>query len=109
LARALSTDDLDLLFHGKVHSITAVASGGSIWRARQCVPAALIAEFALRFARFRLEIEQCGYRAEIYFHARLLWLEKRGAIFYSWHMSEKVRQMMDPHADLLRRLVDADP
>lgn len=108
----LSVDDLSTLFRHAGHSITAITPGGSIWRAAR-VPQAevrpLIAEFATLIPEFAEELRRIDRAAEVFAHARMLWLERKGAVTYSYRMSARVRQMMDANADLLRRLIDARP
>lgn len=108
----ISDGDLEFLAAARGASMTRVTSGGTIWRAivrRGEQLSRLLMQFEARRQRFSAELDQSGHGAEIYAHARLLWLEKLGAISYSWRMSGNVRQIMDAHADLVRRLVDADP
>lgn len=109
----LSSSDLVTLARNAGHSISAISPGGSMWRAVR-VPDVdlrpLIGDFSDVLGEFRADLEPLGPRgAEIYFHALSLWLEKKGAITYSWHMSERSRQFIDGHADLLQRLLDARP
>lgn len=108
---SLSAEDLAVLFQSGGHAITAISSGGSIWRATR-IPGGLLrpALIAMR-SRLALVGDELGrneHGAEVFMHARLLYLEKQGIITYSWHMSERVRQIMDANADLIRRLSDDD-
>lgn len=107
---SLSPLDLATLFREAGHAITAVSPGGSLWRAvrvpgQDIRPA--LATFASRIGPFRDELGQIDHGAEVFSHARLLWLEKLGIISYSWRMSSRVRQIMGRHADLVQRLIDA--
>ncbi len=108
---SLSRDDLSTLFQTGGHAITAISPGGSIWRAIRR-PDGLLRP-ALEVMRERLasvgdELSRNEHGAEVFMHARMLYLEKRGVITYSWDMSERVRQIMDANADLIRRLSDGD-
>lgn len=109
---SLSTDDLLTLFRDAGHAITAISPGGSIWRAvrvpgRDIRPG--LRDFASRIGAFGEELRRIDHAAEVFFHARLLWLEKMGIISYSWRMSSRVRQIMAANADLIQRLIDARP
>lgn len=107
----LSSDDLGILFGQAGQSITAITPGGSIWRAVRNPSAnlrPLLAEFAMLIPEFAPEL-QLTHGAEVFGHARMLWLEKRQAVTYHFRMSNRVRQLMDMHADLIQRLIDARP
>jgi len=107
---ALSTDDLTALFQDAGHAITAITPGGSIWRAVRMQGQDLrprLPEFTDRIAIFGEELKRIDHGAEVFSHARLLWLEKIGTISYYWRMSSRVRQIMDGNADLIQRLIDA--
>lgn len=109
---SLSPDDLSTLFRSGGHAITAVAPGGSIWRATRSAGADLrpgLLEMRSRLGAFSEELRRNEHGAEVFMHARLLYLEKKGAITYSWHMTERMRQIMDTNADLIRRLSDVYP
>lgn len=106
----LSADDLSVLFRHAGHSITAITPGGSIWRAvRQPGQDArpLLAEFSMLIPEFRDELRAASNGAEIFGHARMLWLEEKGVLSYHFRMSARVRQMMDAQADLIQRLINA--
>ncbi len=106
----LSVQDLDLLWDASGHAITAITPGGSIWRAVRTPGADLrpaIARWATLLGDFREELAARDDAAEIFAHARLLWLEQEGLCAYTWSMSERVRQTMENGADLIRRLIDA--
>lgn len=108
---SLSADDLAVLFQSGGHAITAISPGGSIWRATR-VPGALLrpalAATGSLPREFATELRANEHGAEVFAHARLLYLERQGVITYSWHMSERVRQIMDANADLIRRLSDGE-
>ncbi|WP_411836712.1 phage minor head protein [Paracoccus sp. ME4] len=106
---SLSSQDILTLFGAGGQAITAITPGGSIWRAAR-IPGGALSP-SLIVMRDRLFDHQDNLRAtehgaEIFMHARMLYLEKRGLVTYSWHMSERVRQIMDAHADLIARLSD---
>ncbi|MDQ1847679.1 phage minor head protein [Gemmobacter fulvus] len=110
---SLSPDDLALLFASGGHSMTAISPGGSIWRATR-VPGASLRQYLGIFAaqvlpQFRDELRALPHADEVFFHARMLWLEKLGIVTYSYRMSARVRQIMDANADLIRRLIDVRP
>lgn len=109
---SLSADDIATLFRNGGHAITAISPGGSIWRATRSPgqnfrPA--LAEFAGVVQDFHDELKRTEHAGEVFFHARMLWLEKQGVVSYHWRMSERVRQIMDANADLVQRLIDARP
>lgn len=109
---SLSADDLDVLFTSRGHAITAVTPGGSLWRATRTHNTdlrPLMGEMGLLISDFTAELRANENAAEIFMHARLLWLEKKGVITYHWSMSERVRQIMDGNADLIQRLSDVYP
>lgn len=107
----LTAQDLTLLFADGGHASTAVGPGGAMWRAVR-VPgqdlAPALSEFAAHTASFGEELAQIENAAEVVSHARLLWLEGRGIISYTSSMTERVRQTMAQHADLIRRLADRE-
>lgn len=109
---SLSTDDLFTLFDEAGSSITAITPGGSIWRAVP-VPGQsvrpLIAEFSSLLPEFRPELEGREGAPEVFYHARMLWLEKEGVLTYHFRMSERVRQFMVRDADLISRMINARP
>lgn len=108
----LSADDLGILFGQAGQSITAITPGGSIWRAvrrPQAELRPLLAEFSTLIPEFADELRLLPQGAEVFGHARMLWLEKRQAVTYHFRMSTRVRQLMDSHADLIQRLTDARP
>ncbi|QFQ88259.1 hypothetical protein F8A10_12135 [Paracoccus kondratievae] len=109
---ALSTEDLLTFDDYVAHAITAISPGGSMWRVTR-VPGSslrgLLGHYATDLPSFADELRQNEHAAQIFFHARLLWLEKMGAVTYHWRMSERVRQIMDANADLVRRLSDVRP
>ncbi|NEX47611.1 phage head morphogenesis protein [Pseudotabrizicola algicola] len=108
----LSSQDLTEMFDSGAASVVAITPGGSIWRAVR-VPAALardsLAEFTSRLAVFRSELTGNPDARFLYHHALALWLEKNGVITYRFHMSERVRQLLDRNAELVRRLIDGTP
>lgn len=109
---SLSADDLQLLFSTGGDSITAIGPGGSMWRARR-LPDGLLAP-ALREMRSRLSIygddlSRNEHGAEIFMHARMLYLEKTGVVTYHHHMTRRVRQILDQNTDLIRKLSDVYP
>lgn len=109
---SLSADDLDVLFSKSAGAITSISPGGSIWRARRVPMTDLrqpLGEFASLIGEFGSELSANPDGAEIFYHARLLWLEKKGVITYHFSMSERTRQIMARNADLIRRLTDAIP
>lgn len=106
----LSTDDLSVLFRHSGQSITAITPGGSIWRAARNPQSDLrphLADFAGVIPEFVTELRETPQAAEVYGHARMLWLEKMGVVTYHFRMSARVRQLMDRNADLIQRLIDA--
>lgn len=108
----LSTDDLSVLFGGGGHAITAITPGGSIWRAvrrPQAELRPLLADFSTLIPDFADELRLLPQGAEVFGHARMLWLEKKEVLSYSYRMSSRVRQLMDTHADLIQRLINARP
>lgn len=109
----LSTPDLEALFSSGAQSIVAVSPGGSLWRAVRApnmIARQHIAAFAqAAFAGFGDELATNPNGSDVFFHARLLWLEKMGLITYSWRMSERVRQFMDANRDLIDRLLNVSP
>lgn len=98
----LSRDDLAALSLLSGRAITAVTPAGSIWRVVRKEGADL-APMLDRFSAatmglFRSELQAIGPDAQqVYNHARMRWLEKEGAIAYSWRMSGAARQVMDAH------------
>lgn len=108
----LSSDDLGILFGQAGQSITAITPGGSIWRAVRRPEAELrplLADFSTLIPEFADELRLLPQGAEVFGHARMLWLEKRQAVTYHFRMTNRVRQLMDAHADLIQRLIDARP
>ena len=105
---SLSTADLNALFDHTGHAMVAVAPGGSLWRITRAQGVSVRDQLgvysAAIFPAFTAELKVTANGAEVFAHARLLWLEKKGVITYSWHMSERVRQIMDAHRDLIDRL-----
>lgn len=109
---SLSMDDILTLFRHGGHSIAAVTPGGSIWRAVRFPNADIrlaLAEFSENLSLFRDDLRQLQHGAEIFLHARLLWLEKKGMIAYSFRMSPRAAQLMAAHSDLVQRLINARP
>ncbi|MBD3738582.1 MAG: hypothetical protein IE938_19270 [Pseudomonas balearica] len=107
---SLSTDDLFLLENEAGYAMVAITPGGSIWRAKREGDALLrpaIGQFSEVLTRFRDELQANPDGAEIFNHARLLWLERKGLITYGYRMSERTRQIMERNTDLLERLTDA--
>lgn len=108
----LSVEDITTLFRDRGHAITAISPGGSIWRATRITGQDVrlaIGDFAGLIGEFEPELKRTDHAAEVFYHARMLWLEKKGIVTYHWHMSERVRQIMDANADLIQRLIDARP
>lgn len=109
---SLSTDDLLSLDDYTANAITAISPGGSMWRATQKQGGNLrvmLGRYAGALSEFRDELQRNEHGVEIFFHARLLWLEKMGATTYHLQMSERVRQIMDANADLIQRLSNVRP
>lgn len=107
---SLSSDDLFALEENAGRSITAITPGGSIWRAVRDPEADLrpkIAEFALLLPEFKRELKLAEDPAQLFYHARMLWLENEGVLTYHFRMSERVRQIMDADADLISRMINA--
>lgn len=105
----LSAPDLYLLSDSAGYSMSAITPGGSLWRAVREQGADLrpaISIFAQRIGQFKDELTLLSSGGEVFAHARLLWLEKNGLIRYSYRMSERVRQSLEVHSDLIRRLID---
>lgn len=106
----LQPEALSLLFAQGGSSITAVSPGGSIWRAvRQPggEVAPLLSEFSTLVPDFAAELRQVQQGGDVLAHARMLWLEMRGAVAYRFRMSNQVRQLMDDNAELIQRLISA--
>lgn len=105
----LSIEDIDILFTHNAASVTAIAPSGSIWRARRGTetPRLADAEFIARALQMHREdlaaLDPVDARA-IWQHARMLWLEKRRVITYSFSVSARNRQLFARHADLIRSL-----
>lgn len=108
---ALSSRDINELFATGAGAITAITPGGAIWRAVR-VPGALLRpeldDFSDRIDLFQSELLANPDSEFVYHHALALFLEKKGAITYYFHMSERVRQVLDRNSDLLRRLIDGN-
>ncbi len=110
----LSIEDIEILFSHGAASITAIAPGGSIWRARRgsetprLADAAFIQRALLKH-QADLAMLDPGEARAIWQHARMLWLEKRQVITYSWDVSARNKQLFARHADLIRSLSDDRP
>lgn len=108
----LSTQDLVELFGSGAASIAAVTPGGAIWRAVRTPGTSLrdyLPEFASRLPAFRSQLAGNPDAAFLYHHALARWLEEKGVIAYHYHMTARVRQLLDRNADLVRRLIDGNP
>ena len=108
----LSTQDLVELFGSGADSIAAVTPGGAIWRAVRNPGASLrdyLPEFASRLPEFRSQLAGNPDAAFLYHHALAHWLEEKGVIAYHYHMTARIRQLLDRNADLVRRLIDGNP
>ncbi|MFE3838878.1 phage head morphogenesis protein [Pseudogemmobacter sonorensis] len=111
---AFSTDDLNTLFNTAGQSITAITPGGSIWRAARVSEEPVryfLGEYSAAFGEAGLWPELNGKPAapELFYHARMLWLENEGILTYHFHMSARVRQIMDADAELLSRMINVRP
>lgn len=107
----LSIEDIDLLYSHNAASITAIAPGGSIWRARRGTETPRLADAAFiqrALLKHRAELAALdpGEARAIWQHARMLWLEKNGVITYSYSVSARNRQLFARHEDLIRSLSD---
>lgn len=107
----LGGGDLDTLFNADMRSVSAITPSGTVWRAERRISAdanALVTAFDRLAGRYRLELAALPEGRLVYSHALALWLEKRGALTYRYAVSERVRQALARHADLVRRLVELD-
>lgn len=102
------SDIVEGLFEQAAHAITAITPGGAIWRARRGAELPRLALFAFRAhaagsfpALARLPAEEA---AIVYHHALMLWLERAGVITYSFHVTDRVRQILEANVALLERL-----
>lgn len=103
----LSREDIGLLQHPQIRSITAISPGGSIWRAlvgREPLRNQ-IHEFAVNALR-QPDLAQLSPedRMQVSQHALGLFLEKRGVIHYHYSVTDRLRQLFARFADLIERL-----
>lgn len=105
----LSYDDLMTLQSSRVRSISAVSPGGAIWRARpgQEVFGTQMSDFARRALPIlrALELSESDY-AYLSHHALALYLDQRGAIHYTYSLTDRLKQLFAKHADLIERLIE---
>ena len=105
---SLSVQDVNALFNESAASITAISPGGSIWRAVRGNEPPRLAILRYRenaVGAFATLAAMDAQQAQIvYQHAMMLWLERQGVITYHFRMSERVRQILAVHSDLLERL-----
>lgn len=107
----LSIQDIESLQNHKAEAITAISPGGSIWRAvrgNEPLRRPLLefrANAAADMSAFAALPPEEG--VTVYQHSLLLWLERRGVLTYSYRTSERVRQLIERHADLIGRLTNA--
>lgn len=106
---SLSHDDVQVLFDNAGYAITAISPGGSIWRAVRGteLPRLPLLQFrAHAFSSFgQLQQMDQDEAAIVYQHAMMLWLEREGVIAYSFHVTDRIRQILAANASLLERLL----
>jgi len=108
---SLSVEDIDALHFSGARSITAIAPGGSIWRATRGneLPRQHVGAFLDRaLGQFRSELAALPPEngRSVFQHALMLWLERKGVITYSYRMSDRNRQLFARQADLIRSLTE---
>lgn len=96
------------LFDRNLSASASITVSGAVWRVVKAItqprdPLALFLAHAQASAQAlaRLPEEEA---AIVLRHAMMLWLERAGVITYHFHMSQKVRQILDAHATLLAAL-----
>lgn len=104
----LSVADLQTFLSPRVRSVTAISPGGAIWRAR--IGHEVLTDQVQRFAVKGRDILRAAdlpaeERSYITQHALCLYLDRSGVIHYNYSLTDRLRQMMDAHADLIERLI----
>jgi SPP1 gp7 family putative phage head morphogenesis protein len=105
----LSRADLMTLRVPQVRSVVAITPEGSIWRARpaQEMMSRKVTEFSVQakpiLLRFSIPLSKED-RAHIINHALALFLERRGAIHYTYSLTGRMRRLFATYADLIERL-----
>ncbi|MGB0912008.1 MAG: phage minor head protein [Phaeobacter italicus] len=105
----LSYHDLNTLKNPRMRSVTAISPGGSVWRARpaQEILGPQFPEFGQRAIPAR-QTDMAGLSQEeqnhILNHALALFLERRGAIHYTYSLTGRLQRLFAAYADLIERL-----
>jgi len=101
--------EIEELAERALHSTASITASGAIWRVVLAAvpprdPMAVFADHARASAALLASIP-AEEAAIVYRHAMMLWLERHGVITYHFRMSERVRQILAAHADLLALLL----
>jgi len=99
--------EVTTLFAGSLDASASVTTGGAIWRMQRgpTEPQGPLEAFNRHVGEnVWAQAMQTDELSIVFRHAMLLWLERAGVITYRFHLSQRLRQILDAHADLLVRL-----